>query len=245
MHNRVHPKRVSLSEMKQQLHRSMKKQLLISVLFFTCAVFSQRDSLQIGERYLEDQGYFGITYNQLFDQPTQVSESGFSYGLNVGYMKDIPLVKSGRVALAIGIGYAFDTFNHGLKVSEVNNEIVFETDPNLTSNNLKTHALEIPLEFRWRTSTANKFKFWRIYTGLKLSYNLKNTFAYTTAKESFKYSNINRFQKVQYGITLSAGYAAFNFNLYYGLTPLLKNARLGATEISAKILKMGLVFYIL
>lgn len=241
---RVHPKRVSLSEMKKQLHRSMKKQLIIIFLFFTCAVFSQRDSLQIGERYLEDQVYFGVTYNQLFDQPTQVKESGFSYGLNVGYMKDIPLLKSGTVALAIGIGYAFDTFNHGLKVSALNNETVFEIDSKV-SNNLKIHALEVPLEFRWRTSTANRYKFWRIYTGVKISYNLKNTFVFTAPTETFEYSNINRFQKVQYGITFSAGYAAFNFNLYYGLTPLLKEARLGTTEISTKVLKMGLVFYLL
>jgi hypothetical protein len=223
----------------------MKKQLIVLFLFFTCTVFTQRNSLQIGECYLEDQIYFGITYNQLFDQPAQVKESGFSYGLHLGYMKDIPLVKSGTVALAIGVGYAFDTFNHGLKVSALNNEFVFEIDPNLTSNDLKIHALEFPLEFRWRTSTANTYKFWRIYTGLKLSYNLKNTFSYTTATETFKHSNVKRFQKVQYGITLSAGYAAFNFNVYYGLTPLLKNARIGTTEISTKVLKMGLVFYLL
>ena len=100
----------------------MKKQHIIFYLFFTCTVFSQRDSLQIGERYLEDQTYIGITYNQLFDQPAQVGVSGFSYGLHLGYIKDVPLVKSGRVALAIGVGYAFDTFNHGLKVSTLNNE---------------------------------------------------------------------------------------------------------------------------
>jgi len=223
----------------------MKKQHIIFYLFFTCTVFSQRDSLQIGERYLEDQTYIGITYNQLFDQPAQVGVSGFSYGLHLGYIKDVPLVKSGRVALAIGVGYAFDTFNHGLKVSTLNNETVFEVSPNSTSNNLKIHALEIPLEFRWRTSTANTYKFWRIYTGVNISYNLKNTFTYETDTETFDYSNVNSFRKVQYGITFSAGYAAFNFNVYYGLTPLLKKATIGTEELSTKVLKMGLVFYLL
>jgi len=223
----------------------MKKLVFLFFLFFTSIVFSQRDSLQIGERYLEDQIYFGVTYNQLYDQPTLVRGSGFSYGLNVGYIKDIPLIRSGNVALAIGVGYAFDSFNHGLKVSEVNNEVVFEIDTNLASNSLKIYALEFPLEFRWRTSTANKYKFWRIYTGVKFSYNLKNTFRYETAVNTFDYSNVNRFQKIQYGITLSAGYAAFNFNLYYGITPLLKNASIGTNEISTKVLKMGLVFFLL
>ena len=223
----------------------MNKQLILVLFFITSSVFSQKDSLQLGDRYFEDQVYLGVTYNQLFNQPTQVSGSGFSYGLNVGYLKDIPLIKSGKLALAIGMGYAYDSFSHGLKVSEINNETVLEVDPTLSSNSLKVHALEFPLEFRWRTSTATTYKFWRVYTGIKLSYNLSNSFSYLSAGETFRYTNVDLFQKVQYGITLSAGYAAFNFNFYYGLTPLLKNATLGTSEIDTKIMKIGLVFYIL
>lgn len=223
----------------------MKNILTYILLFFSCVAFSQKDSLQIGDRYLEDQVYVGITYNQLFNQPAQVKGSGFSYGLSFGYMKDIPLVRSGTVALALGVGYSYDSFNHGLKVSTLNDEVVFDVDPTITSNSLKIHSVDIPLEFRWRTSTANKYKFWRIYTGVKLSYNLKNSFNYQTATDAFNFSNVDRFNKVQYGLTLSAGYAAFNMNLYYGITPLLKNASVGATEISTKIIKIGLVFYLL
>ena len=223
----------------------MKKQLILLLLLITCNVFSQKDSLQLGDRYLEDQVYLGITYNQLFDQPTQVKGSGFSYGMNVGYLKDIPLIKSGKLAVAIGFGYAYDSYRQGLKVSEINNETVLEVDPSLSSNSLKVHSLEIPFEFRWRTATATTYKFWRIYTGIKLSYNLSNLFSYVTADETFTYSNVDVFQKVQYGITLSAGYATFNFNFYYGLTPMLNKAFLGASKIDTKVMKIGLVFYIL
>ena len=208
-------------------------------------VYSQKDSLNLGDRYLEDQLYFGVTYNQLFDQPAEVKGSGFSYGFNTGYIKDIPIVKSGKLALGVGIGYAFDSFNHGLKVSTVNNDVVFEVDGNLISNKLRLHYIELPIEFRWRTSTANRFKFWRIYTGVKLSYNIKNTFSYSTTTNTFDYSNVNRFNKLQYGLTISAGYAAFNFNLYYGLTPLLKDATVGANNIPSKVLRIGFIFYFL
>ena len=223
----------------------MKKSLLLFILFIANTIFAQKDSLQLGDRYLEDQVYLGITYNQLYNQPEQVKGSGFSYGLNVGYLKDIPFSKNGRTAIAIGVGYAYDSFNHGLKVSKLNNEVIFETDPNATSNSLKIHALEFPFEFRWRTSSATTYKFWRVYAGIKLSYNLNNTFSYSTSDENFKYSNVDRYNKVQYGITLSAGFAAFNFNFYYGLTPLLKTATVGTSEINTKVIKIGLIFYIL
>ena len=49
--------------------------------------------------------------------------------------------------MGIGLGYNYDSFNHGLKVSEANNVVTFEVDNNLTSNKLTIHNLEFPLEF--------------------------------------------------------------------------------------------------
>ena len=59
------------------------------------------------------------------------------------------------------------------------------------------------------------------------------------------YSNITSYNKLQYGLTLSAGYDAFNVNVYYGLTPILKDAYIGTEKVETKILKFGLIFYIL
>ena len=209
-------------------------------------LFSQKDSLQLGDKYLEDQLYFGVTFNQLISQPTDVIGSGFSYGINAGYIRDFSIVKSGKVALGLGMGYAFDLLRHGLKVSNQNATTVIEVDPGIQSrSNLKLHTLEFPIELRWRTSTANKYKFWRIYTGIKISYNLKNTIEYTSNSILASYTNIERFNKVQYGLTFSAGYSTFNFNLYYGLTPLFKDATIGTKSIDTRVLKLGMVFYIL
>jgi hypothetical protein len=224
----------------------MKKLFSIAFTMLSFCLYAQKDSLNLGDKYLEDQLYVGISYNQLFNQPNTVIGSGFSYGLNAGYIKDISLVKSGRLALGIGIGYAFESFNHGYKITKPNNTVIVDVDPNLVgTNGLKLHSLEFPFEFRWRTSTANKYKFWRIYTGFKISYNLKNTLEYTTNNVLISYNNIERFNKIKYGLTLAAGYSTFNFSLYYGLTPLLKSAALGTNPINTKVLKLGLIFYIL
>lgn len=224
----------------------MKKYFLFIFLFLlTISLSAQKDSLQIGDKYSEDQLYLLISYNQLYNQPSQVKGSGFSFGLSSGYIKDITLNKSGSFAVGLGAGYNYDSFNHGLKVLQVNNEVTFEVDNTLTSNELSIHSLEFPLEIRWRNSNAKKYKFWRIYLGFKASYNLSNTFRYNNGTESFSFKNVSRFNKWQYGLTLSAGFDAFNAHVYYGLTPILQDSSIGTTDISTKIIRIGLIFYLL
>ncbi|NVK52223.1 MAG: PorT family protein [Flavobacteriaceae bacterium] len=225
----------------------MKKILFILVTLHGLSLFAQKDSLRVGDAYLEDQLYVGVTYNQLYNQPNNVTGSGFSYGFNAGYIRDISLVKSGRLALGIGLGYAFDSFKHGFRITQLAaNTISVAVDPTLTATHpLTIHAIEFPFEFRWRTSSPNKYRFWRVYTGFKVTYNLKHTITFTENNITRQYTNIDRFNKLQYGLTIAAGYSAFNFNFYYGLTPFFKDASIGTSPIGTKTIKMGLIFYIL
>lgn len=219
--------------------------LLFAFTLLSCLGFAQKDSLQLGDRYSEDQLYVLISYNQLFDQPIQVKGSGFSYGLSSGYIKDITLNREGRLAIGVGIGYNYDSFNHGLKVSSTNNIVAFEIDNTLTSNQLSIHNIEFPFEIRWRDSNANKYSFWRIYGGIKVSYNMKNTFEFNDGTQSVSFENVSRFQQWQYGFTLSVGYNAFTAHIYYGLNPILRGSSIGTNEISTRITRIGLIFYLL
>lgn len=222
------------------------KQLACFLLFTISSVlYSQKDSLQLGDRYSEDQLYVSITYAQLFNQPSQISKSGFSYGLSTGFIKDITLNKQGSVSIAIGVGYGFDFVNHQLKVQETNGVTSFDNGQNLTSNTFNTHNLEFPFEIRWRTSTAKKYDFWRIYSGVKFLYNLSNTFNFNENGNSFQFKNVSAYRKFQYGITLSAGYDEFNIHIFYNLTPIFENASIGNESINSSTLKFGFIFYIL
>ncbi|WP_397445255.1 porin family protein [Polaribacter sp. R77954] len=215
------------------------------LLFFVSNFFAQKDSLQIGDKYSEDQIYASISYAQLYDQPSPITKSGFSYAFSTGFIKDITFNKRGNIAIAIGIGYGLDFFNHELKVEENNGVSVFSQGQSLASNVFKTHNLEFPLELRWRTSTAKRYDFWRIYAGVKFLYNLSNTFEFEENLNSISYNNVSSYNPFQYGLTLSAGYDEFNVNFYYSLTPIFKNAFINGEEINSSILKFGLIFYIL
>ena len=223
----------------------MKKLLFFFFIGCTSIVFSQKDSLQLGSKYAEDQLYFLISYNQLFDQPSLVKGSGFSYGLSGGFMKDLMLNKKGSVSMALGFGYNYDLLNHGLTITEDNNEVTFQVDNSGAINTLTIHNLEFPFEFRWRNSDAQTYNFWRVYMGVKASYNVSNNFKFTDQSNSFTYKNVSRFNSWQYGLTLSVGYDVFTAHMYYGLTPMLKDTMLGTTDISSKTIRIGLIFYLL
>ena len=223
----------------------MKK--LIFLFFITCSLTSvaQKDSLQLGGRYAEDQVYVMVSYNQLFNQPAMVKGSRFSYGLSTGFMKDIILNKQGSISMALGVGYNFDLLNHGLTISEENNNITFQVDNSGATNKLLLHNLEFPFELRWRGSDAQTYKFWRVYMGVKASYNLSNNFKFTNETDSFSYRNVSSYNTWQYGLTLSVGYDVFAAHVYYGLNPILKDTSLGTADISSKIMRIGLIFYLL
>lgn len=105
---------------------------------------------------------------------------------------------------------------------------------------------EVPLEFRWRTSTATDYNFWRIYTGFKVGYLLYNSSKFRSDYGNVSLYNINDFNKFQYGLTLSAGYATWNFHVYYGLNSIFNSgAMLNGESIDMRSIKIGLMFYIL
>ena len=220
--------------------------ILLYFLLITFLTFAQKDSLRLGDRYADDQIYISVSYSQLYDQPTGITKSNFSYALSGGFIKDIILNKSGSIAIAGGIGLGYDFFNHELKVDEVGRTTVFTNDITTSKNIFKSYNLEFPFEIRWRTSTAIKYNFWRIYTGVKFLYNLDNNFQYVDANSNLiKYRKVSSYNKLQYGLTISAGYDAFTMNVFYGLSPVFKNALLNEKAVDTKILKFGLIFYFL
>ncbi|TMM29960.1 PorT family protein [Polaribacter aestuariivivens] len=224
----------------------MKKISFFTLLVVSFSFYAQKDSLNLGDSYADDQIYVSISYSQLNDQPSLISKSSFSYSLSGGFIKDFILNKQGNISFAAGIGYGYDFFNHKLKVEEQNGTTTFSSDNTINSNFYKSHNIEFPIEFRWRTSTANEYSFWRVYTGVKFLYNISNSFQFEDSNSNkFIYKNVSAYDNLQYGLTLSAGYDEFNINIFYGLSSIFKDAQINNENINTKILKFGLIFYFL
>ena len=55
----------------------MKNIVIAFLLFCTPIVFAQKDSLNLGDRYADDQIYLAVSYNQMNQQPSTITRSGF------------------------------------------------------------------------------------------------------------------------------------------------------------------------
>lgn len=211
-----------------------------------------QDSIKvIDNRYREDQFYISVTYNLLGRKPDGVAQNGFSSGFHFGFIRDMPINKDRNIAIGIGLGLSTNSYNQTLLISENNRDFnysIIDGDVSFSKNKFTTYLVEIPLEFRWRTSTAEDYEFWRIYPGIKFGYVLYNSSKFNGSPDDIKLSGINDFNALQYGLTLSAGYSNVNFHFYYALNSIFdNNAKLteDGKSIDMNAIKIGLIFYIL
>ncbi|RZN82054.1 MAG: PorT family protein [Winogradskyella sp.] len=207
-------------------------------------------SVAIDDKYREDQFYASITYNLLSNNPSGVSQSDFSTGFHFGFIRDMPINEKRNWAIGIGLGISSNSYNQNLVITGTSGNANFSIGDaalgNISKNKFTTYLIDVPFEFRWRTSDAKTYKFWRIYPGFKLSYLIYNSSKLKSDFLNANVSNIDAFNKLQYGLTLSAGYGTWNFQVYYGLNTIFDDiAQLGGQSIDTRAIKVGIMFYIL
>lgn len=224
-----------------------KINIFILTLFHLMAVSQTEISEDFDTQYREDQIYFGVTYNVLINAPEALTQTSFSPGFNIGIIRDFPINSKRNIALGLGLGYSINSFSQNLKISPDNlGNFDYEFLPTISfqRNRFSYHTIDIPLEFRWRTSTPQRYKFWRIYVGLKASYLLSSKAFFESPLENIVAKKLSIKQWL-FGLTLSAGYNNWNGYLYYGLTPLFEDVSTDYNKLNMRALKIGLQFYFL
>lgn len=230
----------------------MKMRIVYFLLCWYGVIFSQdlpKDTNQITDvKYREDQFYAGVTYNFLENKPSGMSQQGLSGGLHLGFIRDFPITKKRNVAFGVGLGYSSNSYNHNLYIKEENNDVTYQILDNNTAgyskNKLNVHIIEMPIQFRWRTSTAETYKFWRVYTGVKIGYVVNSIVKYKGVYGDFKQNNTPHLNRFKTTVDISFGWNTWNFHIAYGINNLLSSdAKLAGTTIDVNEIKFGLMFY--
>lgn len=231
------------------------RKYLLGFTMLCCSIpFLAQDSLAVIQqdfKYREDQFYAALTYNVILGLPSGISQSGVSGGIQFGFLRDMPFNKKRSLAFALGAGLALDRYNQNLFIGDNTEQsslfIALDDAVNYNTNRFTTAAIEIPFQFRWRTSTPTQYKFWRIYTGVKFGYVYWYRSFFSQPNNEIGQTNIPEFNNLQMALNLSAGYSTFNFYVQYQLTPFFENAFLENTtqQIAFTPLKLGIIFYIL
>lgn len=233
----------------------LMKRLFLIGSFLACFAFSTAQELvkeqlndTIDVKYREDQYYISVTYNLLNNKVSDLSQSGFSPGLHIGVIRDIPLNKNRNFGIGVGLGYSGNVINQNLAIDDINGNFDFTTlaSDDFIRNNLIYHTLELPFEVRWRTSNSYEYAFWRIYTGFRLGYVIGARSRLQAGAIDQKTQIVDAMNRWQYGLTLSAGNDKINAYMYYGLNALFNNDQLlNGEPIDVSTLKIGLILYIL
>ncbi len=227
----------------------------LSLMFLIPVAYGQEENILDGSvvdsLYREDQIYLGFTYN-ILNRKKEITQTGFSGGFHGGFIRDFPLNERRNIALGIGVGWSVNTYGQNLFIGEEadTGNTIFQTfDADVleyNTNRFTTQSVEIPLEFRWRTSTPETYKFWRVYTGLRLGYAYYFKSTFEQPENTVVQTDVPEFDRVRIGATFTFGYNTFNFHFNYSLHPFFnKEAQINGKQIELGAIQVGLMFYLL
>ena len=193
--------------------------------------------------YREDQIYFGTSLMLIKSNQEDLKARGLPRHFQFGIIRDMPLIKSGKLSTGLGLGISFERFTTnlirsatGLYLLDLNNNIY-----NPLSISVK--SFEIPISIRWRNSSDRDFAFWRVYGGIKVNWNYR-----IKAKQNSNFLTIGEeLKKFGTSAYLSFGYNTWNFYLSSPIVSTFDSINSNQNNPLIKILplKVGLIFFIL
>ena len=216
----------------------MQKQHFILLLIASFALAqTPADTL-----YREDQIYASVGYPLLIDVPEALTQNKLSHTFSLGFVRDMPINRARNLAFGLGFGLNYNVVHTNLQFTE-NMEAYTYLSSNVTNqwNNLD---LEIPLEFRWRSSVPLNYQFWRAYAGLVGYYTLSaNQRTRTALIDSITSLSV---QKFRLALRLNVGNNTWNLTYTHPIDSFFDYDKSPHNKLFSqlKTAKLGLVFYV-
>ena len=209
---------------------SNKIYLLLVLLLSANSVFAQQDKdSEAVARFREDQFYIGFAYTLGQSSAPDFEQNGFSYQLDLGFLRDFPLTNNSKWAIAPGVGFSFQKFTSNLSFAENGLVTYSGKDANFNYGNLV-----FPIELRWRNATSESFSFWRVHLGATISVPLWER----------NFDLVSALPRANSSIYLATGYNTWNIYIAYQLQPFLRVADINIKNAPG-LINIGLRFYVL
>ncbi len=222
---------------------STNKKLITLFCFLSLGLYSQNKTES--NSYREDQFYFASSYFIQTESIKDFKQNGFSGNFQFGFVRDFPLNKDSTRALGLGLGYERNYFTSNIQPIEQDEQINYRIVISRfleSKNKISFSSISFPIEYRWRKSTLNEYKFWRIYSGFKIK---KNFPLYSNPSYGSELV-IEEIQDWTSSIYLNAGYNTWNISLEYDLNPIIKNKNtVDGDNLNISFFRLGLIFYFL
>ena len=222
---------------------STNKKLVTIIYLLSLGLYSQYSN--DSKFYREDQFFIGSTYFIQTEKIDEFKQNGFSGNFQLGFIRDLPLNKNSTKALGIGFGYERNYFTSNIQPSEQNERIDYRIIVSRfleSKNKITFSSISLPIEYRWRKSSIDQYKFWRIYSGFKIkkNFSLKSNPSYGSD------TVIKDFNDWTSSIYINAGYNTWNISLEYDLSPIIEDKKtINGDNLNISFLRLGLIFYFL
>jgi len=216
----------------------MQKQsfLLLLIAGFTLAQ-SPADSF-----YREDQIYALIGYPLLVETPEGLTQNKLSHTFSLGFIRDMPINSARNLAFGLGLGLNYNVVYTNLQLTDDMEATTFVSGD--VTNQWNSVNAEIPLEFRWRTSTPTNYQFWRVYAGVVGYYSL---LAKQRTRTAIIESNTSlSVQKFRLALRLNVGNNTWNLTYTHPIDSFFDfhKSTHNKSLRQLKTAKLGLIFYI-
>lgn len=216
----------------------MQKQHFVLLLIASFALAqSPADS-----SYREDQIYASIGYPLLIDTPEGLTQNKLSHTFSLGFIRDMPINSARNLAFGLGLGLNYNVVYTNLQFTDNMEATTFVSSDLI--NQWSSVDAEIPLEFRWRSSTTANYQFWRVYAGVVGYYSLSAKQRTRTAlTESITSLSVQNFRLA---LRLNVGNNTWNLTYTHPIDSFFdfdKSAH-NKSFNKLKTAKLGLIFYI-
>ena len=224
---------------------SIRLKLLFFTYLLSFSLQGQANSNTKDDFYREDQFFFGSSYFIQNQSVQDFKQNGFSGNFQIGFIRDIPINKNSSKAFGLGLGYERNFFTSNIQPETENDIIKYNVVVSRfleSKNNFNYSSISIPIEYRWRTSTINKYKFWRIYSGIKIKKNF-SIYSNPSYGTELKIDDVQDWTSSIYFI---GGYNTWNLSVEYDLSPILKDKiTTNGEKLNLSFFRLGLIFYFL
>jgi len=235
---------------------NMKYTISLLALLLSNLVSGQNELIdeyfsKVDSTYREDQFYIGLGINFLLDRPNGMVQSGFSGGAHFGFIRDMPINKQRNISIGVGLGLSLNTYSQNLFIGdEENGHTIFEiltNDIEYSTNRFNTYIAEVPVQFRWRTSSiGDQSSFWRVYSGFNFGYIYYFSSKFEQQQNQINQKDITDLNRTRFYFYFAFGKSKINFFFKYALNPLFDGSLRDTNEaVRINEIKAGLVFYIL
>lgn len=192
--------------------------------------------------YREDQIYASIGYPLLINTPEGVTQNKLSHAFSLGFIRDMPINAIRNLAFGLGLGIAYNVVYTNLQFTDDMETTAFVSSDVI--NQWNSVDAEIPLEFRWRSSSPTNYQFWRVYAGVVGHYSFSANQLTKTGMIRNKITLPT--QKFRLALRLNVGNNTWNLTYTHPIDSFfdLDKSAHNKSFSQLKTAKLGLIFYI-